>query len=857
MAVKPHQFRLEAPPPAARRVLSVRLAADDAPGAGHTSVVTITRVGTFTDPRYGEFAITPQMLAQMVTNFKQRTYGQDIFIDVAHRPDQGAAARVLALAVDGGRLRATVEWTEYGIQAVRQRGFTYLSAEFVDDYIDNERGQHHGPVLLGAGLTVRPVIKRLDPVQLSAADGGPPLAFDPLLLADWETPMKDFLKKLRAALEQKKTLSEDARSGLLNAFEASAKLLGDDPDPKLLQVLLDQFLGTAEQVAKANSAAPVTLSVQLPEAPATGLNAEDVKKLLAEQREAEATAARQLAETKASRVTLFNQLLDAAEGLKSLSESARATLKKAADLITPAMSEAEVKQLAEFAIEQGNQLVVQQNLRTLGWQPAGSVHIQMGEDNSAKKLQEIMHQKLKLSSSYGNGQLKLPEKVQPFVDKVLAEFDQMHGQRIYEEARLLAGETTAISDTNLPVAVQREVIRETLSDLRVLELVQTNTDPSAQGTTQIPYETRDGSAIMNDGVVFEGNEIHGASVQQDMDLAYIVPMKVSMNITEEVMHFSASSMINWDAWGRNVASNARFMRELIARRIANNLQRSADAAGAVAVSNESMQSRLDGNNSIYKTTNWPIIRPFQQYDMKGTTIGGVQNPITVSINGNAISQYDGTGTQSAGTYWRIANANLGYIQFVDEDGAAVTPTYSSGSTVISYSYSTNVRKFDLDIPEGLRNEEHLNGLLQAVGAGKAYLNANRYVMADFLLMSATLNDITTNAENYTSAAKRPDADLSAMGDLATIKATPAYGTNAPNIDLGDERILIGPRGLLGYTIAKPYSMKPPFEAVGANGKPTGKLVSYGTEFSAIHVPSPVRNRMHSVIAYSLTGRTNA
>lgn len=59
-----------------------------------TSWITLTRVGQFHDPRYGDFAITPAMLAQMVQNFDGRVLGQDVFIDVAHRPDDGAAPSI-------------------------------------------------------------------------------------------------------------------------------------------------------------------------------------------------------------------------------------------------------------------------------------------------------------------------------------------------------------------------------------------------------------------------------------------------------------------------------------------------------------------------------------------------------------------------------------------------------------------------------------------------------------------------------------------------------------------------------------------------------------------------------------------
>ncbi|MFX5714361.1 hypothetical protein ABTE40_21690, partial [Acinetobacter baumannii] len=80
-----------------------------------------------------------------------------------------------------------------------------------------------------------------------------------------------------------------------------------------------------------------------------------------------------------------------------------------------------------------------------------------------------------------------------------------------------------------------EVIREALSDLRVLELVQTLTDFQATTTTQIPYELRDTSAIVNDAIVFEGKPIPPAGIGQYMDTAYILPMKLAMVITNEVV----------------------------------------------------------------------------------------------------------------------------------------------------------------------------------------------------------------------------------------------------------------------------------------------------------------------------------
>ena len=116
--------------------------------------VTLIQSGNFSDPRYGDFAITLDMLRQMVRNFDSRVLGKDVFIDVNHKLSDGAAGKVQKLSVEGGRLRALVAWTPFGVDAIKQRGFTYLGAEYHEQWRDNEKQVLHGYVLLGASLTL-------------------------------------------------------------------------------------------------------------------------------------------------------------------------------------------------------------------------------------------------------------------------------------------------------------------------------------------------------------------------------------------------------------------------------------------------------------------------------------------------------------------------------------------------------------------------------------------------------------------------------------------------------------------------------------------------------------------------------
>lgn len=822
--------------------------------------VTITRTGQFHDSRYGQFEITPAMLSDMVRNFDAKTYGQTIFVDIGHNPDGGAAGEIRRLWISGDKLLADVQWTPYGKAAIAERGYQYLSAEYHENFIDNERRLPHGAVLLGAALTIRPAIKRLDPIQLSE-----PLALHSGLLhrLTIETQMKatTHLATLQKTLTETK-LSPAVITQLSDAYLSAATALGDDD--KALSDLGQRMADLGKRLAESLGDKPAVIQLTIPpvegkktEEPAKTLSEADVKRLLAEDRKAVEAESKKLAESLATKQAQFKAALDADEAIKLLKDGERELLYGASILIDAHSSPEQVKALAEQQIKLGHQIGINRQLAALGYGlPKGSMHISLGADNSAKQLQEWIDQGLK--NSYSAGHLKLTEEknLKPHVRRVLAEFDRVHGAELANERKLADGGATTVSNAVVPSGFQRTVIREALSDLNILDVCQVTTDPSAQATTQIPYEVTLPGAIVNDGIVYEGAEIPRASVQQRMDTAYVNQMKLAMSITNEILHFSRTALIDWDAYARNIATNSELMRKLVARRIANTLQRNADSYGAVAVTATNIASQLTGTQSIIKTANWPVVRPHQIRDLQGNAIGSVAHPITIVVNTATITEYDGSGSQADGTYWTPISYNLGLFRLVDELGVAVTPTAST-TTTIAYSYATNLSKFDLKLPSGVVIEDRLNGALQAIGARKATLNATQYVLPDFLLMSGVLNDQLTNARQFTESGRREGGGLSGSGDLMAVKGIPTYGTNAPNIDLDDDRIIMGPRGVLSYVIVKPFMTGEPTEGIGPNGKPTGTKIQYGEEYNAIHVPAPIRGRLTSIIVYDSDARTAA
>jgi hypothetical protein len=113
--------------------------------------------------------ITPDTLTALEKNFSEGVRGIDLMLDYKHESEDVAAAwfNKVRLSADGKQLFATVDWTPRGRQVVKDREYRYVSAEFHPNYMNNETGKKHGPTLLGAALTNRPVIKGMKPTILS------------------------------------------------------------------------------------------------------------------------------------------------------------------------------------------------------------------------------------------------------------------------------------------------------------------------------------------------------------------------------------------------------------------------------------------------------------------------------------------------------------------------------------------------------------------------------------------------------------------------------------------------------------------------------------------------------------------
>lgn len=83
---------------------------------------------------YGKFVIMQVMLLQMVSNFDNGVYGQDVFIDIVYKLEGGVVVKILVLKVENGWLCVLVEWILMGFEVIKLKGYCYFSVEYYENW---------------------------------------------------------------------------------------------------------------------------------------------------------------------------------------------------------------------------------------------------------------------------------------------------------------------------------------------------------------------------------------------------------------------------------------------------------------------------------------------------------------------------------------------------------------------------------------------------------------------------------------------------------------------------------------------------------------------------------------------------
>lgn len=131
-------------------------------------------IGKYNHPTYGELDFTPERIGRFAASVKNKVRGIDPDIDYDHkaRTDEAAGWVKDADARTDG-LWLLVDWTTSALSKIKEKAYRYFSPEFDDEWTDNQ-GNKHQDVLFGGGLTNRPFLKDLIPVNLSELSFGEP-----------------------------------------------------------------------------------------------------------------------------------------------------------------------------------------------------------------------------------------------------------------------------------------------------------------------------------------------------------------------------------------------------------------------------------------------------------------------------------------------------------------------------------------------------------------------------------------------------------------------------------------------------------------------------------------------------------
>lgn len=833
------------------------------------TIINILKLGKFYDPRYDWFEITQKMFDSFIRNFSENILGYEPPLDIGHMGDRGPGAAALYKRVfqEGEKLFAEVEWFKLGIEAVNDRGLKYISSEFIENFQHNESGTNMGATLLGGGLTMRPVIRGLDPVALSQAFGADEnrriLLSENLIneLKEERGMNKDkYLKRLKEALAGVKNLSEELLTQLCEG--ATFFITGEEVEADITgiistQVKLAQAMAAQKAPIKVISEPIAALD------PAKALSVDDVAKLVQKgivaAKDLEAAQVLKLSEKKTANMTLLSEAIKAAAGIgdeekKTLSEGLIGT-------ITGEESEAHVRGMVATQVKLAETAIAKAKLTQMGFNGNVRVVEPEGERNAkqmSEHLDRIMdYDKMPAFKRFSNtGCLRDTNKL--VAEKLLAQFDRIYGYQLAIEGKaghkMLANGEVGVADTALPYTVMRTVFREAIYNLIAANIIaiETETGDGTAATVFIPFVKRqEGNPSIENLTTFEGKPINYAGLIQDKELAFVNPRKLAIKFSDEVAFFTAASSINYEAVRDNMALVTRMMQEGLEFLLLTEMVMAADEFSVVAVSGENLDAQTDAAKTIFQLAQWPLVRPRNVFDLKGDQIGSTVNPLTVTFKSVAIPEYDGSNTQTAGDYYKITNYSLGQFRIVTELGAVQTPA-AVDLLAVSYTYTTNIVKWDKNFASGTFSE-HLDNLLNEFGRRKAMLFQDRFSIPNFAYMSAVMNNMVTEAKKFESAKQVEGNALTNDGNLAMVKGIPTFGSNVPLAQIGDLRLIIGERFTSMQKVVRPWSMDPNLtNVVDATGKFTGEKQTYGQQYDAIHTPLLNKGKYTEIMAYDST-----
>lgn len=195
-------------------------------------IYNLLPVGEFYDKRYGRVSITPAKVQQMADNFG-KCPAYEVPVKLGHSDGAKSPGKVIAVAAKPEGLEITMLVDGETAQAINDKQYRYMSAEYDEDYHDKKTGEKVGAVLLGAALVNQPAHPYVAPLKL--ADDVTP-----------ETPPETIPEKEKKGMKEVERLEEQARDlrAQLEALEARKSQLEAE-----LKTAREESADTAKKMA--------------------------------------------------------------------------------------------------------------------------------------------------------------------------------------------------------------------------------------------------------------------------------------------------------------------------------------------------------------------------------------------------------------------------------------------------------------------------------------------------------------------------------------------------------------------------------------------------------------------------------
>lgn len=147
---------------------------DETDDETYQSWIQAMPLNKYMHPAYGEINITEERAQRFADSINNKVRDLDADIDYDHKEYNGEAAGWVKAAEvrPGAGLWIMVEWTKKAYELIKAKAYRYFSPEFDDEWKHPVSGVVFKDVLFGGGITNRPFLKGILPLNLSEYSGG-------------------------------------------------------------------------------------------------------------------------------------------------------------------------------------------------------------------------------------------------------------------------------------------------------------------------------------------------------------------------------------------------------------------------------------------------------------------------------------------------------------------------------------------------------------------------------------------------------------------------------------------------------------------------------------------------------------